>query len=122
MEIDFKVLDCEHTVFKRLNQYVHPTWKCCDCGELALQSLPEKPRTLNINGFEVPYPLDVEPENDTKVWQALPYKYNLNGDLTHAYKITYDHEFHSQVFTSRLIHATQDAAEIHGRALASFFN
>jgi hypothetical protein len=89
----------------------HPTWET----HIIFR---RKPRTLNINGFDVPYPLEVEPKKGDLIWVATPHQWE--GEK-YCYDQYYYSTLHSQLSDGRLIHTTEEAADLHGRAMASFF-
>ena len=73
-----------------------------------------KPKTININGFEVPEPVMFELENNKKYW-AVNLSYRLcieatwNRDAIDKERLKYG-----------VIHLTKEAAELHAKALLSF--
>jgi hypothetical protein len=68
-----------------------------------------KPKTININGYEVPEPLREEPKHGTLVWGAT--WSNMCTLYTNEYR-----DFLSNGF----LHLTEEAATTHRMALASF--
>ena len=73
-----------------------------------------KPRTININGYEVPEPIRVEPKLRAFYYvvsteSAEPIRQVWDG-------LTCEHRW----FYRGLIHSTKEAAEIHLKALLSF--
>ena len=87
---------------------IHPSW------------YPEveyrrKPRTININGFEVPEPLRIEPKFEEPYWIADP----ASRDLADQYKWA-GHTVDFRWLQRGLLHLTKEAAELHAKALLSF--
>lgn len=74
-----------------------------------------KPKTININGIEVPEPMREEPKKGTQVWVA---------DLMNAGEVTctswYSGVAHKDYLKNGLCHLTEEAAIIHANALLSF--
>lgn len=74
-----------------------------------------KPRTININGFEVPEPLKEMPSSGV-VWAV---------DLDEDYNV-FDWEVCGNIIdrmiAKRIAHSTREAAQLHARALLSFTN
>ena len=73
-----------------------------------------KPRTISINGYEVPEPIRVRPRKDELYY--IPY---LTDSKVQAFK------FAESITTRRwfkegLLHKTKEAAELHLKALLSF--
>lgn len=74
-----------------------------------------KPRTININGFEVPEPVIDELEYGTEF-----FKVELESDeLCDNYTWNGDH-FDKKWLSLGIIHLTREAAELHAKALLSF--
>lgn len=83
----------------------HPKWDV-EC------QYRRKPRTISINGHEVPEPLRVEPELRSTYW--------LTG-LLGPVAVSWDGGDSDQDRLQRgILHATREAAEAHARALLSF--
>ena len=81
---------------------------------MALLDWRVKPKTININGYEVPEPMRVSPKKDELYY--IPY---LTDSKVQAFK------FAESITTSRwleegLLHKTKEAAELHLEALLSF--
>lgn len=77
-----------------------------------------RPETININGHEVPKPLDVMPEEGTEVsWPSF-----APGDtgMSEGAEVGYYPEVLSELLRKGLLHLTQEAAEAHAKALVSF--
>jgi hypothetical protein len=77
-----------------------------------------RPRTINLNGIDVPEPLRVAPEIGSEVFAAVltaacptytAHPLAWRGDASHHLWLKYG-----------LIHLTREAAETHARALLSF--
>ena len=91
----------------------------CECPWLPNCSYRPKPRTININGHEVPEPVR-EPlvENDAYYYVSFESLYTANG--------VFESRWHDAAGVSRfrldkgIIHLTREAAEIHAKALLSF--
>jgi hypothetical protein len=74
-----------------------------------------KPRTITINGIEVPEPLRVAPPSGTIYYVAMPCNANSYVDWT-----WFDDRSDIAALAQGMAHATRDAAEIHGNALNGF--
>lgn len=76
-----------------------------------------KPRTININGHEVPEPLRVAPDKPGGVEYYVPW-FSANGSTARFIwnDILSDH----WMLSRGLCHTTRVAAEAHARALLSF--
>jgi len=74
-----------------------------------------KPRTININGHEVPEPLREEPANGQSLYS--PAFFN-----SESFQVTYWHATRVQQdwLSQGLFHLTREAAELHAKALLSF--
>lgn len=71
-----------------------------------------KPRTININGIEVPEPVREPLKNGTKYWtlnRSSVIDYIWDGD-----------NMDQEILASGWVHLTKEAAEAHHRALVSF--
>lgn len=75
-----------------------------------------KPRTLTINGHEVPEPMRKAPAMDTKHW--LPWL--VSRPEMAVCQTWSDHPFDHERLARGLCHSTREAAEAHARALMSF--
>lgn len=75
-----------------------------------------KPKTININGFEVPEPLREKPERDTDYYVPTISDFN---SFINEYTWEGDH-IDNKFFSKGFIHLTEDAAELHAKALLSF--
>lgn len=73
-----------------------------------------KPRTININGFEVPEPLRVAPDGNIRYWTMSIHEKHAVSFTWSSSKIDRDW------LMAGLCHATREAAEAHARALLSF--
>lgn len=93
------------------------TWRKCE-GQPAWHFAMEyrrKPRTININGFEVPEPV-WEPLEDMQEYFVPSLAYDAGADC---------HTWHGDKYDFRwlekgLIHLTKEAAATHAKALLSF--
>ncbi len=74
-----------------------------------------KPRTININGHEVPEPLREAPAKCAQLW--VP---SLNTSCPCAVIIWTGQSMHVDLLEAGLVHLTREAAEAHARALLSF--
>lgn len=72
-----------------------------------------KPRTININGHEVPEPLRVAPAHGVTIYRACPKELWLSSQWQ-------DSPYQRTALARGLLHATSEAAEVHARALLSF--
>lgn len=88
--------------------------KCCPTW-IPLTEYRRKPRTININGFEVPEPVR-EPLQD---WQKyfIPSLASDNGIDCHTW---HGDEYDDKWLAKGIIHLTKEAAETHAKALLSF--
>lgn len=87
----------------------------CEHGFFPCDEYRIKPRTININGFEVPEPA-LEPLEDGKKF----FKIDLEHDeLCDEYMWQSDH-FDSHWLSLGIIHLTREAAQLHAKALLSF--
>ena len=74
-----------------------------------------KPRTININGFEVPEPLRDAPSDGETC-----YIVNLTENRAYCVILCGTFSLCQQWLKSGIIHRTKEAAEIHLKALLSF--
>lgn len=72
-----------------------------------------KPRTININGFEVPEPLREAPEYGAFYW--IPSF--LHGVRTFTWN---NDGYDNPALQGGVVHLTREAAELHAEALLSF--
>ena len=85
----------------------HPKWDLC-------VQYRRKPRTININGIEVPEPLREAPEIGSYFW--VP-----NIPIPSPYRLSWEgKEVDFLALRAGLAYRTKEAADTHGRALASF--
>jgi hypothetical protein len=73
-----------------------------------------KPRTININGYEVPEPIRIRPRKDELCY--IPY---LSDSKVQEFNFA-DSITSSRWFNQGLLHKTREAAELHLEALLSF--
>jgi len=93
------------------NLHQHPRWE----EDMEYRRKPEPVRTININGYEVPEPLQEAPKDGTPYWTPTLYQ----GDLTSP--VTWRSDLVDlRVLQRGLIHLTREAAEAHAKALLSF--
>ena len=74
-----------------------------------------KPKTININGIEVPEPMREEPEFNTEYWVADPVAAGGAVDF-----IWQNMAADERWLSLGICHLTQEAAAIHANALLSF--
>lgn len=74
-----------------------------------------KPKTISINGYDVPEPYRGEMVEDTEYYFAAMYY----GVFAESFVWEGD-EVDVRVQSRGLLHLTEEAAELHGKALASF--
>ena len=94
-------------------------WFTCGClAEVLRADCPvrRKPRTIKINGYDVPEPLREAPANNTSVWivdvSAMePWLGSYTNDPVYKYTHWLD---------AGLLHLTEKAAQTHIDALLSF--
>ena len=87
----------------------HPIW-------FAHGEYRRKPRTININGYEVPEPLRAFPDNHDDVYMV---------GVIHRTAVRVPPHFrgarpHRLALEAGLVHSTRAAAELHAQALRSF--
>ena len=86
----------------------HPNWYCN-------VKYRRKPRTININGYEVLEPLIDSPDEDQLVYLVDV----ASESLVHTFLFTND--FTSLHYLNKgLLHITKRSAELHAKALLSF--
>jgi len=100
-------------------------WECDADGWLPLKDHPywlsdvkyrRKPRTININGFEVPEPVR-EPLEEGQLY----YVPIIGSEFMRLDCRLWNHnDYCTHVLKAGLIHRTQEAAELHRKALLSF--
>ena len=73
------------------------------------------PKTININGIEVPEPLRVAPEFGTVYFYPL-----ISNTNIHNYSHWGDHSYDQRRLKHGFIHSTKEAAIAHAKALLSF--
>lgn len=74
-----------------------------------------KPKTININGYEVPEPCKNAPEGGTMYW------YPNTSDTHVSCSYYYSHyQYHVDRLVNGLVHLTQESAQKHLEALLSF--
>lgn len=74
-----------------------------------------KPKTININGFEVPEPCRVAPKLDYTEVYLVDF-----GSLSKYRKVEYISSNYYQYLEEGLVHLTKEAAKLHAKALLSF--
>ena len=99
--------ECKHTKQVEWSSIAgHPIWENC-------YDYRRKPKTININGHEVPEPMDVYPTYD-----SFYYAVSLTRGVN-AYT-WYEDALDLELWNNGLVHATKEAAEQHYKALISF--
>ena len=73
-----------------------------------------KPKTININGYEVPEPIRVKPRVGDIYYIA-----SLTSGIVQSYFFG-DNTIETRWFNQGLAHKTREAAELHLEALLSF--
>lgn len=91
-------------------------WVSCPCNPSwrADTKFRRKPKTININGFEVPEPHRDPLEIGQRYWLADPS--NSLVEMYHWDNVACE----IRCLRAGLIHITKEAAEIHRKALLSF--
>jgi len=90
------------------NLRIGPTWYEC-------HQYRRKPRTININGHEVPEPMREKPPYGAYYWVA-----DLRYEVSPVQYVWEAHESDKKWLRAGLCHSTKEAAEAHARALLSF--
>ena len=86
----------------------HPAWLDYNCYR-------RKPRTIRIGKYDVPEPLREEPENGEVYWVV-----DFGSTDTVSYSHTWSGDFIDRFwFNGGLIHTTEEAAQLHAKALIS---
>lgn len=75
-----------------------------------------KPRTININGIDVPEPLRVAPENGVMVWMVVV---SMETSVT-SYRYYSSDPCFTRCIIRGVLHLTEQAARTHAEALLSF--
>ncbi|MFA5166768.1 MAG: hypothetical protein WC449_05785 [Candidatus Paceibacterota bacterium] len=86
----------------------NPVW-------LELFEYRRKPKTININGYEVPEPLRVKPE-----CESIYYVASTSSKRLETLIIWNNDEQDNEWLNNGLIHLTKEAAKLHVDALLSF--
>ena len=73
-----------------------------------------KPRTININGYEIPEPMRVKPKHGEPYYIVC-----LTDSKIHSFNFT-DTTSEDRWFSQGLLHESKKAAELHLEALLSF--
>lgn len=76
-----------------------------------------KPRTISINGYDVPEPVR-EPLKDDQLYYYPVLSENIYYDTYHWYMDGDEQDM--KLLNSGLIHLTAEAAELHAKSLLSF--
>ena len=98
-------------------QHFNGEWITCKNKPLfeIVSSYRRKPRTININGIEVPEPLRETPK------YGEPCYIPRVAFHDHAVCIAYSGDHHSlSLLKDGMLHSTREAAELHAEALLSF--
>lgn len=85
----------------------HPGWLAA----FQYRRKPEPPKTITVNRFEVPAPLDKAPSEGDVVWLAVPFKCDF------ASRVCYVSVWDSCKFERGLLHTTKEAAVAHAKAM-----
>lgn len=85
----------------------HPEWLAA----FQYRRKPEPPKTITVNGFEVPAPVAGPPAESELVWLAVP----SNPDF--ASRVRYVSEWDFNKFERGLLHTTREAAVAHAKAM-----
>jgi hypothetical protein len=85
-----------------------------DVDSICLLDWEVKPRTININGYEVPEPIRVKPSLGDKFYTVY-----LSADIVECFTFE-DSMTCNRWFNQGLAHKTREAAELHLEALLSF--
>lgn len=86
-----------------------------DAAETDDMEYRRKPRTININGYEVPEPLREAPEVGASYFLV-----SLVDERGLANPAWSGDKFDERCLRAGITHATREAAELHARALLSF--
>lgn len=90
-----------------LRSIKHPEWLAA----FQYRRKPEPPKTITVNGFEVPAPVAESPAESELVWVASP----LSRDFAAKARYVAEWDFHK--FKRGLLHATEEAAVAHAKAM-----
>jgi len=106
MDEPWKLWECKDEAGTPVCLAGHPSWN-------SRYSYRQIPKTININGHEVPEPMREKPEIGTKYWYV---------DIDELYQWTtwQDDEYDNLLLSRGLCHATEEAAIAHAKALFSF--
>lgn len=108
-EVEHKV--CPNSGWFPLNG--NPTWE-------RHLNYRRKPRTIYINGHEVPEPMREAPASGVRFWVPTMHAVG-SGTLSRDYTWSGDGDSYDTAWLARgLCHSTREAAEAHARALLSF--
>lgn len=118
----FRALENGHAVQWR-DIYGAGTWQDtdakgalhCIANGMKPNMLRVKPRTININGHEVPEPLRVAPADGVEYWIA-----HLGAENISPSNFWDGNRVDNTWLARGICHATKEAAELHARALLSF--
>lgn len=83
----------------------HPYWTT----SVQYRRKPEPPKTITVNGLEVPAPLD-KVKVGTVIYAASPASADLCIEVVYA-------SWYSHYFERRIVHATREAAMAHAKAM-----
>ena len=73
---------------------------------------PEAPKTIKVNGFDVPEPMREAPAYDTGYYLAIPHDANYYG-----YMVWCDDEYDARWLSRGMLHSTKEAAVAHAKAM-----
>ena len=74
----------------------------------------KKPKTININGYEVPEPIREEPNCNDVVWVTSVVNDEIQSVQWYGMEVDYKN------LKNGLLHTTKEAAQMHREALLSF--
>jgi len=86
----------------------HPTWS-------EIHEYRRKPKTITINGFDIPEPMRESPINGTIYWVVDFYSDKGAEDFKWN-----DDAFDFKMLAKSICHSTEEAAKLHAKALLSF--
>lgn len=108
MDEPWRLWEWKYTEFNWTPCKGHPSW-------LEDSEYRQTPKTININGHEVPEPMREKPEINSKYW--IPSA--LSEDWVDWFSYI-DNNFGNRLLDKGLCHATKEAAIAHAKALFSF--
>lgn len=101
-----------HTAMLNAAHHLVKAFGCAfDCSQYDVVMATLAPKTITVNGFEVPVPLGKAPSEGDVVWLAVP----SNPDF--ASRVCYASAWDFHKFERGLLHTTKEAAVAHAKAL-----